>query len=224
MAASIPADHAWPPNAGAWTCPGAVRVTHASALLTAGILATLDKRAAWRPEPLPGRAVLITDLQQALRPQHDAAVLVVDSGLTTQVVRGLLRAGVQGCVCAEGCAEELLRAVDALRSGASYVCPLSSSLLAGALKPFDLTGRESEVLALLCDGLDNRSIAERLCIALGTVKCHVKALLAKTGTSQRTALAAQAIRQGWVDRAAVAEPPPIIPPRRCSAPSPHPSR
>ncbi len=224
MGAFISGDHTGPADLGAPTGTAPVRVTHASALLAAGILATLDQRAAWRPVPPPGRAVLITDLQQAMRPQHDAAVLVVASGLTAQAVRGLLRAGVQGCISAEGSAEELLRAVDALRSGASYVCPQSSSLLAGALKPFDLTGREREVLALLCDGLGNRSIAERLCIAPGTVKCHVKALLAKTGTSQRTALAAQAIRQGWVERAAVAEPAPIIPPRRCSAPTPHPSR
>lgn len=42
-----------------------------------------------------------------------------------------------------------------------------------------LTGRELEVLALVAAGLDNRMIAEKLCISVTTVRSHVQHLLAK---------------------------------------------
>ncbi|GAB4587933.1 response regulator transcription factor [Nocardia sp. IFM 10818] len=52
-----------------------------------------------------------------------------------------------------------------------------------------LTDRESEVLALVADGLSNAEIAQRLHIGLTTVKTHVTNLMAKTGASNRVRLA-----------------------------------
>jgi len=54
-----------------------------------------------------------------------------------------------------------------------------------------LTERELEVLALLGAGLSNKEIAERLVIAVGTVKVHVKHIFAKLKVNRRT----KAIRQ-----------------------------
>ncbi|MFC9995616.1 response regulator [Nocardia sp. NPDC127526] len=52
-----------------------------------------------------------------------------------------------------------------------------------------LTDRESEVLALVADGLSNAEIAQRLHIGLTTVKTHVTNLMAKTGATNRVRLA-----------------------------------
>jgi DNA-binding NarL/FixJ family response regulator len=64
------------------------------------------------------------------------------------------------------------------------------------LRPYGLTGREVDVLALLPDGLSNAAIAERLHISPGTVKGYVEHLLAKTGASNRSALATLAVEHG----------------------------
>jgi len=49
-----------------------------------------------------------------------------------------------------------------------------------------LTPRETEVLALLGEGLSNREIAERLVISENTAANHVRSILAKTGSANRT--------------------------------------
>ncbi|MGN7360476.1 AAA family ATPase [Paenibacillus sp. SAF-054] len=55
-----------------------------------------------------------------------------------------------------------------------------------------LTERELEVLALLAAGLTNKEIAERLIIAIGTVKVHVKNIFAKLKVNRRINAIAQA--------------------------------
>jgi len=62
--------------------------------------------------------------------------------------------------------------------------------------PGDLTNRETEVAALLVEGLTNGQIAERLVISTKTASVHVSNILAKLGMSTRTEIAAWAVRQG----------------------------
>ena len=61
-----------------------------------------------------------------------------------------------------------------------------------------LTDREREVLNLIAEGLSNQEIADRLCIALKTVKAHVTNILAKLEVEDRTQAAIYAHRNGLV--------------------------
>jgi DNA-binding CsgD family transcriptional regulator/tetratricopeptide (TPR) repeat protein len=60
----------------------------------------------------------------------------------------------------------------------------------------ELTGREREVLELICEGLSNAAIAERLVIAPKTAEHHVSRVLAKLGARSRAEAAALAVREG----------------------------
>ncbi|WP_040783364.1 response regulator [Nocardia pneumoniae] len=60
--------------------------------------------------------------------------------------------------------------------------------------PRGLTPRETEVLALVADGLGNAEIAERLHLGVTTVKTHITNLMTKTGASNRVQLAVLGVR------------------------------
>ncbi|MCE4554366.1 helix-turn-helix transcriptional regulator [Roseateles cellulosilyticus] len=187
-------------------------VAHPHALLAEGLAAVLAgcgltarRNVAVDGLPCAGctAAILVTDrgvdmasLQaQCCRPPQ---VLVVDFHLPGTDVKRLLDQGVRGCVNADSGPEELGRAVKQMAAGHTYLCPLASKALADNLVNRPLTPRERDVLVLICDGLDNKTIGRRLNMALPTVKSHVKALMAKTQTNKRTQIAATALRQGWV--------------------------
>lgn len=61
-----------------------------------------------------------------------------------------------------------------------------------------LTGREDAVLALVCQGLSNAQIGERLYVAESTVKSHVKMILGKTGCHNRVELVIYALTTGLI--------------------------
>jgi two-component system nitrate/nitrite response regulator NarL len=62
-----------------------------------------------------------------------------------------------------------------------------------------LTAREKEVLTLMAEGLSGPQIADRLIVALPTVKTHQARLYEKLGVSERAAAVAEAMRRGLLE-------------------------
>jgi DNA-binding CsgD family transcriptional regulator len=62
--------------------------------------------------------------------------------------------------------------------------------------PLGLTLREVEVLRLVATGMSNRQIADQLSLSEKTVEAHLTSILGKTGTDNRAAASAFAVRQG----------------------------
>ncbi len=60
----------------------------------------------------------------------------------------------------------------------------------------ELTARETEVVALVVDGLSEREIAESLGITRSTVHFHVERARQKLGARNRAQLAALAVARG----------------------------
>jgi DNA-binding NarL/FixJ family response regulator len=59
-----------------------------------------------------------------------------------------------------------------------------------------LTPREREIVELMAEGANNRTIALRLAISRHTVKFHVASILVKLGARSRTEAVAVALRRG----------------------------
>lgn len=66
------------------------------------------------------------------------------------------------------------------------------------IKAPELSKVEWEMLRLLVEGQTNREISERIHLSQNTIKFHVRQMLQKTGTSNRTDLTRQAIQEGWL--------------------------
>jgi DNA-binding CsgD family transcriptional regulator len=105
----------------------------------------------------------------------------------------------------EAAAHEARLALDEFeRLGAAYDCDAAAELLrtmgaSGRAWPKGrgpLTKRETEVLALLVEGLANAEIAERLFISVRTAEHHVASILAKLDLRSRAEAAAYGARQG----------------------------
>ena len=62
-----------------------------------------------------------------------------------------------------------------------------------------LTMREHDVLALVADGLGNRTIAASLDISEHTVKFHLASIFGKLGVSTRTEAVQRGLRLGVID-------------------------
>ena len=112
--------------------------------------------------------------------------------------RAALRQGVMGLLLLTVEPDELLTATRRVFLGDHYVTSTVATRIAAQLHADALTSREQEILAFLSDGRCNKSIANELGIAVGTVKTHVKAILSKLEVGSRTEAVVVATRRGIV--------------------------
>ena len=119
-------------------------------------------------------------------------------------IEGTMRATLAQALLAEGSRSEALiearKAVEVLERWPGWRRDRAEALLArlegSAVRPVGtLTARESEVAALIADGLTNAQLAERLFISPKTAAVHVSNILAKLSLSSRTEIAAWSIRR-----------------------------
>ncbi len=112
-----------------------------------------------------------------------------------------LDAGVRGFVLKEAPMDDLLRAIDTVAHGGTYVDPVLAGTLAvasvGSTLP-QLTHRERDVLRLLADGLANEEIGKRLFISAETVRTHVRKAMGKLDADTRTEAVAKALRDNLI--------------------------
>jgi len=123
----------------------------------------------------------------------EVRVLVLTTFLNERLVVEAIRSGAKGYVLKDVDAEELLRSIEAVRSGesafdshaAAAVVRSMSSPSASAPSAITFTGRETEVVRLLAHGHSNRQIGEQLYISETTVKFHVHNVMEKLGVKRR---------------------------------------
>jgi DNA-binding NarL/FixJ family response regulator len=124
---------------------------------------------------------------------------------------GALRAGAAGYLLKDVSSETLISAIQAATRGESFlqstvtgrvVAAFARLMESGGPKAealvLKLSGRERDILTLLGTGASNKEIADRLCLAEGTVKNHVTNILTKLDVRDRTQAAIRARQLGIV--------------------------
>ena len=146
-------------------------------------------------------------------------VLMVTTFDLDRYVFAALRAGASGFVLKDIEPDELRAAVRTVHAGHALLAPEVTGRLIDAFvraepgpvpaplpaRPTavaELTGRETDVLALVARGMSNSEIAASLFVAESTVKTHVSSLLAKLGLRDRVQLVVHAFEHGLVTRPA----------------------
>jgi DNA-binding NarL/FixJ family response regulator len=113
----------------------------------------------------------------------DAAIMVFSVEMDARVAQSALRAGASGLIHAGMRPEQIVRALrlacagKIVVSGSTVSRGLVESLVAEKNLPDlgALTPRQREILELVCEGLSNAQIAERLFLTESTIKQHLYA-------------------------------------------------
>ncbi|HEX5364206.1 MAG TPA: response regulator transcription factor [Gallionella sp.] len=133
-------------------------------------------------------------------------VVVVSGEDSRMIMEKAMAAGALGFVCKNSSASVMLSALNLVLSGGVYIPPQMlrqpvvvqrqeterADRRSSRTNEFGLTGRQMEVLQCIAAGLSNKEIADKLCLAEGTVKIHVAATYQTLRVSNRM----EAVRVG----------------------------
>ena len=154
-------------------------------------------------------------MRQMLDTVKGARILVLTSFRQADNHKRAVRLGAMGLILKENAEEVLVKAIEKVYAGEVW---LDRSLTASVLADFSrltppqerdpeaakiarLTQREHDIIPLVCNGLHNNQIGDRLLISEATVRNHLTSILSKLGLSDRFELAIYSFRHG------LAEPP-----------------
>lgn len=142
----------------------------------------------------------------------EAVLVMLTADASDDVMLAGIEAGVAGHVVKS---EAVADIADAIRRAAAGELLVSPAVLSGLLSRRRsqqrreahraelrerLTPRETEILRLVAQGIENRTVAERLGISVYTVRAHVQSLIGKLGAHSRLEAVVRANEYGLLDR------------------------
>lgn len=145
-------------------------------------------------------------------------VLILTAANDDQTIFAALASGADGYCLKQSPLSNILQAIVATASGASWLDPAIAMRvlrhcaqegtfsarnlpkLGGKDERFRLSVREIEVLHFLVEGLSNKEIAERMVLSIETVKTHLRHVMEKLQVADRTNAALKALREGLIQQ------------------------
>jgi DNA-binding NarL/FixJ family response regulator len=147
------------------------------------------------------------------------SVAILTSRDEPLLAQSALAAGAHGYLLKDSAPEDLAAYLDEVAAGMRVLDQRLGRSRLGEHRTdptdeFGLSRREREVLGEVLAGLDNKRIADRLCISEDTVKSHVKAIFRKLGARDRAHAVALALGTAVVVGQRLYPAPQIPAPRR----------
>lgn len=151
-------------------------------------------------------------LSEISRVSPDSRVFVLIANREPELHREVIRNGAAGLFHKEQGCDVFFKALQKVAKGELWIDRhLVSSVFsemrrrglddAEMMKVSSLTYREREIIMLVCEGLRNRQIAERLFIGEKTVRNHLVSIFSKLSVSHRLELSVYARKNGIVPKA-----------------------
>jgi DNA-binding NarL/FixJ family response regulator len=153
----------------------------------------------------------IAATQEIKRTLPNVKVVMLTSHTSQTEVIAALSSGAEG-YCVKGTrAEQLVKAIDVVHEGATYLDsqvaqsvidqlkpPAPATKSTPSIPPGALSERELEVLRLIVEGYSNPEIAKTLYLSEHTVKTYVRGIMHKLLVNDRVQAAVAALRSGLV--------------------------
>ena len=151
----------------------------------------------------------IAATQEVKKVLPDVKIVMLTSHTSQTEVVAALSSGADG-YCVKGTsAEQLVKAIDVVHQGATYLDAQVAKTVVDQLKPTAPSGkttqsippgtlseRELEVLRLIVEGYSNPEIAKELYLSENTIKTHVRGIMNKLLVNDRVQAAVVALRTG----------------------------
>lgn len=125
-------------------------------------------------------------VKRLIQEDPQARILIMTTYDTDEDIWRCLRAGAKGYLLKDATHPEIITAIRTVARGESFTTPQLATRLARRANAPEMTPRELDVLRLLAQGRTNKEIAAALGLGEGTIKTHLKSLLAKLGATTRT--------------------------------------
>lgn len=169
-------------------------------------------------ELFSGESQGITELQDFLSQHLDAKIIVYSFSNDKEHVLDSFKHGAIGYLSKGADIDTVTNALHTVAQGNYFIDPSLAKVLIREVQqlhektngnehfsiqiaepgPDLLTKRELEIVRLLTQGKNNRSIGELLQISEKTVKNHISKILSKLDLVDRTQIVLKAIKSGWV--------------------------
>jgi DNA-binding NarL/FixJ family response regulator len=153
----------------------------------------------------------LATLEQLITEIDDTRVIVVTSRKDPGFLEAALRCGVKGVFQREWPVQQIPMAIRKVTNGGVWLEQNAAERVleqvlakrkvpdADELRIGSLTPREREVIELICQGLRNKEISNRLHISMATVSHHLTSVYSKLEVSDRTSLVIYAVKRHLVN-------------------------
>lgn len=148
---------------------------------------------------MPGTSGLVAT-RRILEQDPDVAIVMLSMHSEATLVRQAIEAGARGYILKDALDLDLAAAVKRAVAGEVVLDPkLTPATGLKGEREHGLSPRELEVLQLICDGLSNRAIAEKLGLSVNTIAVHRANIMRALGVHKTAELVMYAIQNGLVN-------------------------
>jgi DNA-binding NarL/FixJ family response regulator len=128
-------------------------------------------------------------------------ILILSMYDNREYISESVRAGASGYVLKNSPSKEIIAAIEAIIGGGTfYSAEIAQRLATDPNTDSELTPRESQVLAKMVEGLNNKAMARELDISVRTVETHRLSIRRKLNIDKPAALVKYAIDHGLISR------------------------